>query len=227
MRFIRLRRLLLGCVCSLVPPVCADEMKVPVLIGKVHALPEFSPKNNRFFARLPKQVHVEDEPEQHSVTDFVWIQKNNYQLGFTDKILIRGMILSTHHYNDDEKSDIAPIDVVIGWKKMSDPDVVSKVYIMQNGRFYFWKVNEFPIPRAEIESSSTNLHIVPDSKQLTDRLKTLRVGDIVSLEGYLSDVKDEDERIWVTSRVRNDSGDGACEIMLVKNLSIIDRLKPN
>ncbi|HOY71310.1 MAG TPA: hypothetical protein PL131_11790 [Methylotenera sp.] len=234
MRLFWVRNLILASISACGLPLQADEadfninpLKTPIITERNWVLPEFNQQLNQFFAWLPKKIYVDEEPEQHSITDFSWVQKNNYQLGFTDKILIRGMVLSTREYHDDNKSDIAPMDIVIGWKKMSDPDVVSKVYIMQNRRFYFWKVNEFPISRGEIEGYSTNLHIVPDNEQIASRLKNMRVGDIVSLEGYLTDVKDEDERIWVTSRVRNDSGDGACEIVLVKNFSIIDRLKPN
>lgn len=216
-------------------PVCADNedadfninpLITPILVEKPIGPVDFNKQQNNFFKLLPKRIYVEDEPEQHYVSDFLWINKDKYQLGLTDKIFIRGMVLSTRQYTDDNRSDISPLDVVVGWKKMSDPSVISKIYIKQSERFYLWKVDEFPIPRDEIERFSTNLHIVPDNELLKKKLSGLKAGDIVSLEGYLVDVKDDENQVWITSRVRDDSGDGACEILLLKNFSIIDRLIP-
>lgn len=178
----------------------------------------------RFFAKLPQGLQVYDAPEQHRINTFKWIKKGHYQLGFTDTFMIRGLVLSKRHYLGDPKADIAPYDLVLGWQRMSDPAVIKAINIRQNNRFYYWHVNAFPIPRDEIELSSTNLHLVPDTPKIAEQLERLQRGDVVSLVGYLTDIKDEDEFIWATSRSRKDSGDGACEIVLVKQLSVIKRL---
>lgn len=179
----------------------------------------------RFFAALPIGQQVFEPPEQYRIHHFEWHKKGNYQLGYTDTFIIRGLVLSRRHYHGDPKADIAPYDLVLGWQRMSDPAVIKDINIRQNNRFYYWRVDEFPIPRAEIELSSTNLHIVPDSPQIAEKLAKLKRGDVVSIVGYLTDVKDQDEFIWTTSRSRKDSGDGACEIVLVKHLSLIKQLK--
>jgi len=175
----------------------------------------------QFFTKLDAGEQVYEPPEQHTIEDFKWIEKGHYQLGYTDHFVIRGMILSTRHYIGDEKADIAPYDIVLGWNRMSDPKIVRHINIRQNNRFYYWRVKEFPIPREEIELSSTNLHIVPDTPEIAQQLAALKRGDVVSLTGYLTDIKDENDFIWATSRSRKDSGDGACEIMLIKQMSVI------
>jgi hypothetical protein len=40
------------------------------------------------------------------------------------------------------------------------------------------------------------------------------------MSGYLVDVKAPDDFVWATSRSREDSGDGACEILLVTDIKI-------
>lgn len=187
-------------------------------------------ENQRLFSRLAAGIQVEEEPEQHALNDFKWIQHGEYQLGLTDYFLIQGVILSIHRYDishDDDISDISPLDIVIGWQKMSNPAVLSQIHIEQDNRFYFWHVDEFPIPRHEIELYSTNLHLIPHDTAIREKLFTLKPGDIISLQGHLTDVKKPDGFIWSTSRVRNDAGDGACEILLVRHLSLIRSLTEN
>jgi len=187
-------------------------------------------ENQRSFARLAPGIQVEAEPEQHALTDFEWVAHGEYQLGLTDTFLIQGVVLSIHRYDithHDDISDISPMDIVIGWQKMSNPEVLSQIHIEQDNRFYFWHVDEFPIPRHEIELYSTNLHLIPHDTAIQEKLFTLKPGDVISLQGHLTDVKKPDGFIWSTSRVRNDDGDGACEILLVRHLSLIKSLTEN
>lgn len=177
--------------------------------------------HQRFFATLPAGQQVFDPPEQNEISTFKWVKKGKYQLGYTDKFMIRGMLISKRHYLGDPKADIAPYDFVLGWKRMSDPSVIKQIQVLQNNRFYYWRVNDFPIPRKEIELTSTNLHLVPDTPAIAAQLENLKRGDVVSLAGYLTDIKDDNQFVWPTSRSRKDSGDGACEIVLVKRVSLI------
>ena len=221
------RLFLAAFLCCLIRPALAENpLKQLENIDFYKPLPaNHAPSSQqRFFAELPSGEQVFDAPEQHRIETFRWVKKGHYQLGFTDNIMIRGLVLSKRHYLADPKADIAPYDLVVGWRRMSDPAVLKEINIRQNNRFYFWQVNEFPIPRAEIELSSTNLHLVPDNAKVADALENLQRGDVVSLVGYLTDIKDESEFIWATSRSRKDSGDGACEIVLVKHLSVIKHL---
>lgn len=192
-------------------------------------LPAGSPPSPQqgLFKQMPAGVLVDDPPEQSEIADFQWHAKGDFQLGWTDKIFMRGLVLSIHRYRKADGDDMAvlsPLDIVIGWQRMSDPSVVSAINIRQSDRFYYWRVEAFPIPREEIEFTSTNVHIIADNETLLERVQALQPGDVVSMEGYLTDVKDPDGFIWATSRVRNDHGDGACEILLLKHISLLKQL---
>lgn len=184
--------------------------------------PVDSPKRNascQYFSTLPSGMRVYDSPHQSPLDEYTWIKKDNYQLGISDNFKITGLLISKRRYLGDERADIAPIDFVLGWQKMSDPNVLKDVAIRQSNRFYYWRVEEFPLPRHELELYSTNLHLIPDNPEILKELEATERGQILTLEGYLVDVKSEDGFIWSTSRVRDDSGDGACEIMLVKHVT--------
>lgn len=190
------------------------------------AIPEHSPPSasQQHFASVHAGISVFDAPEQYALSDFSWQARGEFLLGPTDRIFMRGMVLSVKRYHatdGDDMADIAPFDVVIGWQRMSDPAVLRQINILQKERFYYWRVEDFPIPRDEIESSSTNVHIIPDTALQWTQLDLLKVGDVISLQGLLTDVKSPEGFVWSTSRVRDDKGDGACEILLLQRLSVI------
>ena len=178
------------------------------------------PVANQFFCEMKPGILAFDTPVQTPLNQFKTIKKQNYQLMLMDDFDITGLVLSKRTYIADERADIAPLDLVLGWMRMSDPNVLKDIEIAQNNRFYYWHVNEYPIPRPELESNSTNLHLIPDNKKVKNKLNAIQKGQVVKLKGQLVDVKDKDGHLWATSRSREDVGDGACEILLVKHVSI-------
>jgi hypothetical protein len=51
-------------------------------------------------------------------------------------------------------------------------------------------------------------------------VKKLRPGQIVTIGGYLVDVRGPNGFTWNTSLTRGDTGNGACEIVWVESLSV-------
>jgi hypothetical protein len=131
-------------------------------------------------------------------------------------------VLSRDDYHFDEESDISPTDLALGWSRMSDSAVLRTVDIDQGGRFYSWRVREFPIPRREIETHSANMHMVPADATVARALKRVRVGDVVTLDGDLIEADKPGGWKWRSSMTRDDTGAGACELVYVKDVSIKD-----
>lgn len=180
-----------------------------------------TPASNKFFCDLKPGIRAFDSPVQKPLNKYKTIQKQNYQLMLMDDFEVKGLVLSKRTYIADERADIAPLDLVLGWMRMSDPGILKDIEIAQNNRFYYWHVNEYPIPRQELESNSTNLHLIPNNKKIKEKLNNIKKGQVVQLKGQLVDVKDQDGNLWPTSRSREDVGDGACEILLVKHVNIV------
>jgi len=178
---------------------------------KLDVLPEFNSPDSYIVSQLPIQKELATNEA---------IYKNGYQLMIRDYFEVQGRVLSKRIYLGDERADISPIDVALGWGKMSDVSFLQKVEFMQNNRFLYWHVNEFPMPRKELEASASNMHLIPEDARVEQQLKSIKKGQIVTLYGYLVDVKAPDDFIWTTSRSRDDSGDGACEIIYVKKLRV-------
>lgn len=132
-------------------------------------------------------------------------------------------VLSREDYHLDAGSDISPTDFAFGWGRMSDSAVLAKVDVDQGGRFYHWQVREFPIPRREIETHSANMHMIPADASVARVLKDVRVGDVVTLDGYLVEADKANGWKWRSSLTREDTGAGACEVVYVRNLAVAAR----
>ncbi|HXS74152.1 MAG TPA: hypothetical protein VN725_08910 [Rhodanobacteraceae bacterium] len=132
-------------------------------------------------------------------------------------------VLSRDDYHFDAESDLSPTDLAFGWGRMSDSAVLRAITIDQGGRFYSWQVRSFPIPRREIETHSANMHMIPADARVARALKRVRVGDVVTLEGVLVEADKPGGWRWRSSLTRDDVGDGACEVVYVRDLTIAPR----
>jgi hypothetical protein len=132
---------------------------------------------------------------------------------------ITARILSREDYRLDGVSDLSPEDLALGWGRMSDNQVISQLSISQGARFYSWHTRTpLPIPKDEINTHSANTHLIPADNSVRRQLGRLRVGEVVHLRGELVDAVKDDGRWWHTSLTRTDTGDGACELMLVQDV---------
>lgn len=132
-------------------------------------------------------------------------------------------VLSRDDYHFDAEADLSPTDLAFGWGRMSDSSVLRAIDISQSGRFFYWQTRAFPVPRREIETHSANMHMIPADASVERALKSVRVGDVVALEGYLVEADKPNGWKWRSSLTRDDTGDGACELIYLRELSIAAR----
>jgi hypothetical protein len=135
---------------------------------------------------------------------------------------IEARVLSREDYRFDAGADLSPTDLALGWGRMSDVQVYSKLNVSQSNRFYFWRYDdEPPIPTDEIVRSSANMHLIPANEQVKEQIKRVRVGQIVKFAGQLIQAQNPAARwVWRSSMAREDSGAGACEVIWVESFEI-------
>lgn len=163
-----------------------------------------------------------EEPTQITINDFspieLFIKKNTYILSPVAEFRIKAMIASKKEY-DDFASDVIPLDYALLWGKLIDYDFDNYLEVWQSNRWYYYKYNnKTPYNINYIKSHSANFHLIPNSKEIADILKKGKKKEIILLEGYLVNVviKNTGRVINLnTSTSREDSGAGACEILLV------------
>lgn len=166
-------------------------------------------------------VLVKTAPVQEDSSSVSEFEMNGYDITPLKTFQIKARVLGRENYFSGRESDLSPVDLALGWGRMSDESVVSKISISQSGRFYRWHVDEFPIPRREIETHSANMHLIPRDEVVRDSIEQIKTGDVIELSGYLVNVKADDGWQWNSSLTRNDTGDGACELIWVTGFKIV------
>jgi hypothetical protein len=164
----------------------------------------------------PDGMLAEGEPQQTNVADGEKVQMGRWTLTVRATYRVTARVLAREPYHFDSLSDLIPEDLALGWGPMSDSRVLKTLEISQGNRFYYWRPTAATtIARDSIISHSANTHVIPQNLSIARQLERLRPGEVVTLSGELVDGTRNDGRWIKTSLVRNDTGPGACEVMLV------------
>jgi hypothetical protein len=168
----------------------------------------------------PDGVLAADDPRQTDVVHGEKIQVGRWSLTVRADYVISARVLSRESYHFDRLSDLIPEDLALGWGPMSDNRVLRKIDVSQSNRFYYWRAPaDSPISKDSIITHSANTHVIPRNSMIARQLSRLRPGQVVTLSGELVDVV-RDDGVWIkTSLVRNDTGAGACEVLLVDEVT--------
>jgi hypothetical protein len=145
----------------------------------------------------------------------------SYSITLQKPYQMEARVLSRKDYSSGREAELSPVDLALGWGPMMDPVTLQEIEISQRGRFYFWKVARFSIPRQEIEHNSANVHIVPANEAVERALASVDVGDVVDLRGQLINVTADDGWRWRSSLSFTDTGKGACELLWLEALTTI------
>jgi hypothetical protein len=175
--------------------------------------------SNREISR-PPGVLAAGKPVQTPISDMPELAYDNYRLKPLAAFEIKARVILAKRYWFGRGSDLAPVDLALGWGPMSDGDVLAHFKFSQSYRFYFWSTKTFPVPREIIESHSANMHMIPGNSEIEKELKGLRPGHIVQVRGYLVEARGPDGGRWTSSLSRTDTGRGACEIIFVESLNV-------
>lgn len=134
-------------------------------------------------------------------------------------------VLSREDYSFGREAELSPVDFALGWGSMTNPAVYKQLSIRQSNRWYYWRYeNAPPIPVREIEIQSANTHLIPASKAIAQQLAQIDQDDLIYLKGLLVEVKSSDGWTWRSSLSREDTGNGACELMLVEEVRVVSNL---
>lgn len=164
--------------------------------------------------------HADAQPLQKKVSRNITKNFNNYTLKLHHQFSITALVLSKKDYFTGREAQLSPVDLALGWGPMSNPNPLRSISISQSNRFYYFRYPSTPpIAHRQIELNSANMHLIPANDDVARALKSVKKGHIVSISGYLVDVKGKDGWYWNSSRTRSDTGNGACELIYVEKIS--------
>jgi hypothetical protein len=167
----------------------------------------------------PPGILVPEPPRQQASKAPRTFRHKEYQLTPLAEFDAWARVLSTKRYYFDRETDLVPIDFALGWGPMSDSAVLRHFTINQSRRFYFWRTNFLPIPREQIVANSANMHLIPATEEIGRLMKKVKPGHVLHFSGYLVNAVGDDNWTWRSSTSRNDTGNGACELVYVTHFS--------
>lgn len=165
-------------------------------------------------------VSIHNPPVQAAIDAHPLIKVDDFAISPVADFQLEALILGRRDYHRGTEARLSPIDLALGWGPMAEPDVVDQVSIRQSGRFYYWQVESYPIPRSDIIENSANMHLVPASPEVFAELQRAETDKRIRLRGLLVNIERADGWRWRTSTTRSDSGNGACEIILVTHAQV-------
>lgn len=136
---------------------------------------------------------------------------------------LEATVLGVERYRSGREAAVSPLDLALGWGPMAEPSVYEALDISQSGRWYHyrWGPDGPPLPLEKIIAHSSNMHMIPSSALVAERLAALDEGQRIRLTGWLVDVETAEGFRWSTSLSREDSGNGACEIVYVCDVAAL------
>lgn len=172
---------------------------------------------------LAPGIKAPDTPRQQTIKEAKSFSFKHVSVTPLADFSMQGKVLAKENYYLGEESDISPVDLALGWGKMSDQAIIDKIQFSQSGRWYRWSVDTFPIPRKEISRQSANMHMIPSADWIATKLDRVKQGQIIALEGFLVriDAKEKNWH-WQSSLTREDSGAGACELIYLTGFQIVE-----
>ena len=87
-------------------------------------------------------------PIQTDVIEKAAFDFNGYRVTPLRQFVVEARVLARENYFLGREAKLSTLDLALGWGPMSDEAVLKKIDISQSNRFYYWRVSEFPIPRA-------------------------------------------------------------------------------
>ncbi|GEM_PF-2119276 len=205
--------LVVVCSAAMLSAPCAAQSK-----GPEHVPAAFIPWTSGWVSGDPYQG------ELSKPVDDIYI--NAYRIRPKQEFAMKSLVLSSKKYPrvaGDHPSVLAPIDFAVGWGPMSDTRLLKDINVGQNNRWYYFTYA--PASRLKMDGiyrHSGNMHMIPATPEVREKLLTVQRGDIVHVKGYLVDViAPVGGWKWVSSISREDRGDGSCEVIYVLSVEVL------
>lgn len=165
---------------------------------------------------------VKDKPKQLRPEDSSAFMHNSYSLTPLADFEVLARVFGYEHYYFDQEADLSNFDLVLGWGPLFEKDTTEKIKVTLANRLFYFSVEDFSLPRKEIESNIAIMHFIPSNSTIARKIRKAQKGDIVAFKGSLVKAVGKNRWQWKSSLTRDDVGSGAAELVWVEEFEIVD-----
>lgn len=173
----------------------------------------------------PKQVRVRKPPIDTNVNGVDYRIQPRYSYDLS------ALVVSLHHsdtwwdYVHKEWNDhINLMDLCVVWGGNAQSGAYRNISFSNDQWTCSWEAGSAAAFNAFNHEEASNNHMVTDDPAVAKTLRAIRIGDQIRIQGYLVDYtifKDgKPAGTRVSSEVRTDLGNGACEVLYVNAVSV-------
>jgi hypothetical protein len=133
---------------------------------------------------------------------------------------ISGQVVSVKRYYSGLDAKIVPLDIGLCWGDIAKEENLKKIQFEQYLRWLRYRLKDYGAFDMEyLNSHAGNLHAVPADKRIRKLLLSVKKNDKIRLKGYLIDISGNNYSRH-SSLSRTDKGDGACEVIYIREIQI-------
>lgn len=157
-----------------------------------------------------------------------WVDDSGFQYASLGQFEGRAMVLARRNYDLGEFAALAPTDLALGWKALSDPRVVDQLKFPQYKSFSA----RFVVP--ELRSGSdlskrpwreldamftdfTHVHTIPGDRGIRETLAGIRPGQVIRFKATLVRATAPSGGVYASSTAL---GDRNCEVAWIDELEL-------
>ena len=188
-------------------------------------LPDYSQTESSSIDKDPIQITISNRQSGR-------INGYNTLIDFRAYYDISAVVTSVHDYfGFDFYSALVPRDICLAWgdlkDSLKDPDISywqdSRECHIKHPNYFAEHPEEAEVGVGRSKFTSltfSNNHLIPATREVRDQIFGLRRGDKVRIIGYLVSAYSSDTHAehLVSSTRRDDTGDGACEVIYVARI---------
>lgn len=175
------------------------------------------------FDHYPQRILAPAPPVQEHLPQAQNFSFRGYNLELTHRYNLNAVVLSQRYYDDDREADLANIDLAVGWGPMSHPETLNSIKVAQANRYYFFRSDHKTLPHTMIVRNSANIHVIPQNAEIYRKILNAQRGRMILISGYLVNATSaKGDWVWQSSLSRTDVGHGACELVLVDYVEVVD-----
>ena len=170
----------------------------------------------------PKQISISDEPFEFTY------RGSSYLIEPIAEYQLSGLVVSHNDieafadiYHDENSVDVKDLCVI--WGDNLRSDVFHEMKFWSEPWSCWYQAPTREIHRTFSGDNLSNNHLLASNESVRQAIMEASIGDQIQLEGKLVNYAPVSRPEWKreTSTVRNDQGNGACEVIFVDNFKII------
>lgn len=127
------------------------------------------------------------------------LDDGDYKFQVINSYEVDARVLAASNFYFDGMSGFSPLAVVVGWDNMSDEGFINAIDFSISDRRVDWETSVSVINSEEVVRNTQLLHLIPSNGQIKRQAEKIRVGDILTMSGYIVNVKSKNGLSWKTN----------------------------